>query len=305
MKIIKYALFIFFAGLVATSCKKEEMEPVGDIPGLGGDAWAPNSIDKWIFDSLTKPFNIAVKYKWDPHEVSDQYILRDFVPPKEEVVVPLLQSVKKVWADAYIAETDSVFFKRHSPKFFSLFGSAIYNPNNGTKVLGIAEGGKKINLLEVNTFRTVKMPGYKAIDSLQVKETFHTVHHEAAHILHQTVMYPLEYKRINIGMYTTNWINDTDASARRDGFITAYSKQDPNEDFVEMVSMMLVEGKTGFDRIVNGITGTSANGTTPDIAKARLREKERIVVSYFQAVWGINFYSLQARVRTAAESYIY
>jgi substrate import-associated zinc metallohydrolase lipoprotein len=304
---MKTGKIIFFISALAlfTACKKEDDLVVGDIPGLGGDTWAPTVADKYIYDSLTVPFNIAVKYKWDPHEVSNQYILRDFVPAKEEVIIPIMESLKKVWADNYIAEKDSIFFKRYAPKFFSLFGSAIYNVSNNTKVLGIAEGGKKINLLEVNTFKTSKMAGYKASDSVQTKMAFHTTHHEAAHILHQTVMYPLEYKRINVGMYTTNWVNSTDSAAREDGFVTAYSMQDPNEDFVEMVSMMLTEGKEGFDAIVNGIKYTSIKGTTPDVAKSKLRQKEAIVVDYFKSVWQIDFYSLQARVRAAVKYYIY
>lgn len=304
MKIVKISLLILSLGVLA-SCKKEGLDPVGDIPGLGGDTWAETGIDKWLFDSLTHPFNISVKYKWDPHEVSDQYILRDFVPPKEEVVVSLMSSIKKVWADNYIAEKDSIFFKQYSPKFFALYGSAIYNVSNGTKVLGIAEGGKKINLLEVNTFKTSKDAGYVADDSVQAKTAFHTVHHEAAHILHQTVLYPSEFKRINIGMYTTNWVNYSDKEANTDGFATAYSMQDPNEDFVEMTSIMLTEGKEGFDRLVNNIKDTSTRGTIPTVAKARLRQKEAIVVSYFKSVWGIDFYKLQTRVRKAVEYYIY
>ncbi|GGH62412.1 substrate import-associated zinc metallohydrolase lipoprotein [Filimonas zeae] len=304
MKIVKISLLILSLGVMA-SCKKEKLDPVGDIPGLGGDTWEPTVVDKWLLDSLTNPFNISVKYKWDPHEVSDQYILRDFVPPREEVVISLMSSVKKVWADNYIAERDTVFFNRYSPKFFALFGSAIYNPANGTKVLGIAEGGKKINLLEINTFKTSKDAGYKPSDSTQAKMAFHTVHHEAAHILHQTVLYTPEYKRINVGMYTTNWVNYTDAEANRDGFATAYSMQDPNEDFVEMISIMLTEGKEGFDRLVDNIKDTSTRGTIPALAKSRLRQKEAIVVSYFKTVWNIDFYRLQERVRKSVEYYIY
>jgi substrate import-associated zinc metallohydrolase lipoprotein len=106
-------------------------------------------------------------------------------------------------------------------------------------------------------------------------------------------------------MYTTNWVNSTDSAAREDGFVTAYSMQDPNEDFVEMVAMMLTEGKEGFDAIVNGIKYTSIKGTTPDVAKSKLRQKEAIVVDYFKSVWQIDFYSLQTRVRAAVKYYIY
>lgn len=304
MKRIQLYIIIFSLGLLA-SCSRKENLTVDDIPGLGGDTWAPTAIDTWLYDSLTHPFNISVKYKWDPNEVTDQYILRNFVPVKEEIVIPLMQSVKRVWADNYLAVKDSTFFRRYAPKFFSLFGSAIYNADNGTKVLGIAEGGKKINLLEINIFKTSKMSGYQPSDSVQTKMAFHTTHHEAAHILHQTTLYSPEYKTISAGMYTTNWINYTDAQARQDGFITAYSMQDPNEDFVEMISVMLTEGKANYDRMVNNITGTSIRGITPDVAKSRLRQKEAIIVSYFRTAWGIDFYNLQTRVRASVEFYIY
>ncbi|HET7896631.1 MAG TPA: substrate import-associated zinc metallohydrolase lipoprotein, partial [Flavisolibacter sp.] len=146
--------------------------------------------------------------------------------------------------------------------------------------------------------------GYKSSDSTLIKEVFHTIHHEFGHILHQNIMYPLDFKRITVGLYTTNWNNVSDANARLDGFITPYSMSGPDEDFVEMISVMLTEGKAGFDRIVNSISGVSPNGTTAAEAKSRLRQKEDMVVDYFNKVWKINFYSLQARTRAAVESLI-
>lgn len=304
MKRILFYIIILSSGLLA-SCSRKENLTVDDIPGLGGDTWTPTAIDTWLYDSLTHPFNIAVKYKWDPNEVDDTYILSDFVPADESIVIPLMQAVKKVWANNYVAEKDSIFFKQHCPKFINLFGSAIYNASTGTKVLGIAEGGNKINLLEINTFKTSKMSGYKPSDSVQTKMVFHTVHHEMGHILHQTIMYPLTYQSICAGLYTTNWVNYTDQQARQDGFITAYSMQDPNEDFVEMISVMLTEGKANYDNMVNSITGTSTRGTTSDVAKSRLRQKESIVVDYFKNTWGIDFYDLQTKVRASVVYYIY
>jgi substrate import-associated zinc metallohydrolase lipoprotein len=148
------------------------------------------------------------------------------------------------------------------------------------------------------------MAGYRPSDSLVIREVLHTIHHEFGHILHQTVMYPLEYKRISIGLYTANWNNVSRTSALQDGFITPYAMSKPDEDFVEMIATMLTEGKTGFDRIVNSISGTSPNGTTAAEAKSRIRQKEDLVVDYFNKVWKIDFYSLQRRTRTAVEALI-
>ena len=67
---------------------------------------------------------------------------------------------------------------------------------------------------------------------------------------------------------------------------------------------MLIEGRAGFNRIVNSITEISPSGVTPEEAKSRLREKEAIVVNYFADVWNINFYNLQARTRSSIEAII-
>ena len=68
---------------------------------------------------------------------------------------------------------------------------------------------------------------------------------------------------------------------------------DPGEDFAEMTSIMLTEGKAGFDSFVNGITAEKG--------KAAIRAKESIVVTYFKQVWNIDIYSLQQRVQNAID----
>lgn len=288
--------------LLIIGCKKEEnLGSVDDIPGLGGDTWVKGPIDNWIYDNLTKPFNISVKYKWDQFELE---LNKNLVPPLEDKIVPVMEAVKKVWIDTYIAEAGDVFMKTYCPKFFVLCGSASWN-TDGTITLGTAEGGRKIVLYVLNDFRTKSMPGFKPSDSMGIKQMFHTIEHEFGHILHQNVLYPDDYKRITPGFYTANWNNVSDNAARRDGFVTAYAMSAPDEDFVEMISMMLTEGRSGFDKIVNSIPpGTSQNGITQADAMAKLRKKEAMVVAYYKDVWGMDFYRLQTRVRAAVDSLI-
>ena len=283
------------------SCKKESLDKVDNIPGLAGDTWVETPIDKWINDSLTDPFNIAVKYKWDQFELS---LNKTLVPPKEDKIIPVLSAVKKVWLDTYIAEKDSLFMKKYVPKFFALAGSASWN-TDGTITLGSAEGGRKVVLYVLNDFRVKGSPDYKPADSFNIKQMFHTIEHEFGHILHQTIYYPQDFKSISVGFYNSSWNNVTDANANKDGFVTAYAESAPDEDFVEMIAMMLIEGKGGFDAIVNSIPpGTSTNNVTQAQAVSKLRKKEAIVVNYFKDTWNINFYSLQTRVRAQVEKLI-
>jgi substrate import-associated zinc metallohydrolase lipoprotein len=185
-----------------------------------------------------------------------------------------------------------------------LAGSASWNLD-GSITLGTAEGGRKVVLYLLNDFRNKTMPGYVPADSVIPKQMFHVIHHEFGHILDQNIRRPIEFDAVTKGFYTADWINTSDYEALHDGFITAYALSSPFEDFVEMISIMLIEGRSGFNNIVNSITGTSARGTTADEAKAKLRQKETLVVSYFKNAWNIDFYTLQVRVRNAIVNEIY
>ncbi|WP_212006462.1 putative zinc-binding metallopeptidase [Chitinophaga sp. HK235] len=299
MKVFLLAMSLF---LLVSCSKKDDLGKVEDIPGLGGDTWAKGPLDRWLYDTLTIPYNIAVKYKWDQFEFE---LNKTLVPPREEKVIPVMSAIKKVWMNTYIAEAGDLFFRRYCPKFFILSGSASWN-ENGTITLGTAEGGRKVVLYLVNDFMTKDMPGYKPSDSANVKQMFHVIEHEFGHILHQTVMYPVEFKRVTAGLYTANWNNISDMAAHQDGYVTPYAMSGYDDDFVEMISTMLVEGRAGFDKIVNSIPpGFSINGTSQAEAIARLRKKESIVVSYFQTVWHIDFYSLQSRTRKEINKLLY
>jgi substrate import-associated zinc metallohydrolase lipoprotein len=212
-----------------------------------------------------------------------------------------------VWIKPYVAEAGLVFFNKYSPKNFILSGSNSYN-DNGSIILGTAEGGRKIVLYAVNKFRIKGDPDYDpATDSSFIKTFFiEVIHHEFGHILHQNIMYPQAFKKINPDLYNgQNWINVSNANARRDGFVTSYASSGFDDDFVETIAILLAIGKTGFDYIVNSIpVGISINGTTREQAQAYLREKEAIVVNYFKQSYNIDFYALQARCRNALNKYI-
>jgi substrate import-associated zinc metallohydrolase lipoprotein len=303
MKRIKIFSFLF-AVMVLTGCsrEKDDLSGVQDIPGLGGDTWVPGSLDKWLYDTITVPFNIEVKYKWDQFEFD---VTKTLVPPKEEIVIPAIRAIQKVWINNYIQEGGELFFNQYSPKFFVLSGSASWN-DNGTITLGTAEGGRKVVMYLLNDFRTKEMAGYQKSDTGNVKQIFHVIEHEFGHILHQNVMYPVDFKRVCAGYYNGNWNNISDASALQDGFVTPYAMSNENEDFVEMIAVMLIEGKDGFDRIVNKVpAGISDNGVTQAQAQDRLRQKESIVVNYFKTAYKIDFYSLQRNTRQSIVQLLY
>ncbi len=259
------------------ACTKEDKLDTSNLLGLGGDTFAKGAIDTWLYDSMTKPYNVDVKYRWDPWEVALDATL---VPPDESKVIPAMSIVKQIWIDPHNAETGSEnFIKTYAPKTFVLVGSPQYEFNG--EILATAEGGNKIVMFVINRFDKNNIE--------ELRRMLHTIQHEFAHILHQNILYPQEYKTITPG-YTSTWFNVSLEDAQSQGFVTSYSMDNPDDDFVEMVATMLIEGRARFNELV------AAQNPT---AQAALRRKEQIVVDYYKKAWNIDFYSLQTRTQQA------
>lgn len=272
----QYILILLFFVASFLGCKKNENLD-RDIVGLGGDTWEQTALDEWLYNNFTKPYNISVKYRWDGTEYDNSKTL---TPPKFEKVQPLMEVVKSCWIDAYTAETGQDFIKRFAPKQYVLVGSLQYN-SGGTVTLGEAEGGVKVTLFNVNNFDKT--------DRSVAKRVLKTIHHEFTHILNQTVTYQKEFPMVTPAGYTADWNNSSAYAAN--GFISQYAQAAPGEDYAEMVSIMLTEGKQGYEAILKANTSATA--------VAAIRTKEQLVVSYFKQTWGIDIYALQSRVQIA------
>lgn len=259
--------------IMAVSCgKKEDLE--SELPPIKTPDVQPLPQDIWIRDSLTIPYNIAVKYKWDALELD---LYKTLVPPYEDQVVPSLKIVKAIWIDTYVEQAGANFFKTLSPKQFLLVGSANYE-TDGSVILGTAEAGRKVVLYNINNLDKSK--------TASVLKLMHVIEHEFTHILHMNVRYPTEFKTLTPN-YTSTWLNFTTDQANAQGFVTPYSMNSSDEDFAEMVSTMVTTSRSDWDKMVNSITSKTG--------QAALRAKESIVVNYFNDIYNVDFYALQAR----------
>ncbi len=282
---IKCLSVLVCAAIGFASCTKEEtLNTDYAIQGLGGDVWEQNEIDLWLYENLVKPYNIEVKYKWDQFEADLDAML---VPPKEEKVIAIMSMIKDLWITPYETLAGSTFIKQLCPKKYVLVGSPRYN-SGGTITLGEAEGGRKITIYRINDVEP---------DDLElIQSVMKTVHHEFAHTMHQTIMYPEEYMNITPGGYTSSWNNVSDATALQLGYISPYACSNPDEDFVEMICRIVVYGREKFEARV---AAANALWDDPEQSVAlgleynpgeALRQKESMVITYLKDVWGINLY---------------
>jgi substrate import-associated zinc metallohydrolase lipoprotein len=272
----KMLALLLLALVGITSCSKEDSLGESNIVVSTKER---KGLDKWIYDAYIKPFNIEVKYLWDDSELDMD---KKLVPPMMNMVQPFLEVIQKVWIEPYSDANivpDQSFLKKLSPKQLVLVGSLNYN-TDGTVTLGTAEGGRKIVLYEVNNFSKTNKE--------QVTRMLHTMQHEFGHILHQTKMYPLEFKKITPS-YTTTWKNYTDADSRNAGYITSYARSSADEDFVEIIAAMLTMSRAEFNAFVYG-PSVSPQG------KAFIKQKEVIVVNYYKTKYNIDIYQLQQRI---------
>lgn len=268
-------LLIYYIGvsvlLLTGACQKNE-DLSGPIHGLE-DNWVKTPLDEWLYETFTKPYNISVDYRWNGAEVGYSNVL---VPTREDRVIPLMTVVKEGWIDVYKEVAGADFVKRLSPRQYVLIGSPQYNAS-GTITVGSASAGSKVAIYRTNWFDTS--------DRAIVKRVLKTVHHEFAHILHQNIMYPEEYELLTPALYTSSWNSVSEVDARNSGFITPYAMASPSEDFAEMVGIMMTEGPEGYAEIIAGISN-------PDAVEI-IRQKEDIVVTYFEQVWGVDYYEVQ------------
>ncbi len=280
MKIRKIATYTLLASIafLGMGCSKEENLDK-EIVGLGGEKWVKNEIDNYIYQTFTVPYNIDVLYRWTPSEVS---FVNNLVPPQEDKIVPVMEMVKQGWIEPYIEIAGADFIKKFAPRQYLLVGSPEYN-TSGTITLGTAEAGAKIVLYRVNWFDLK--------DRDLVQAMLKTIHHEFAHILHQTIMYPREFEAITPADYTSTWNQVSVTDARNKGFISSYAMSAPDEDFVEIAAIMLTQGYQPFENIISSIS--NADGVQ------KIRQKQQIVLNYFRQTWNINLYDLQAKTEAA------
>jgi len=279
--IIHITLLITATVFFTTSCSKDDVLEKGTILNLGGEQWSPTSVDLWLTNNFVNPYNIEVKYKWDQFELA---LNKTLVPVYEDKVIQIMEKIKTTWIDPYEDLAGGTFIKKLSPKKFVLVGSPQYN--NGSITLGEAEGGRKIVIYRLNWFTST--------DKELTQSIMKTVHHEFGHTLHQTILYPKEFIYITPSAYTSSWNNVSDYDALKLGFISSYACSSPDEDFVEMLSRILVYGKEAFDarvaeatQIYNDPTLNAGMLYDPGLA---MRNKETILVNYMKQVWNIDFY---------------
>src|SRR5690606_19143161 len=222
---------LFLAVGMACSCSEDKLDPESILVDLDIEQ---NELDNYIQNQFTDDYNISIVYKFVEPESDYDYNLS---PANYESAVRITRLLHYLGIEPYdriVGNKD--FIRAYFPKLLNYIGSPAYR-NNGTMVLGTAEGGVKITLYALNQLTEERSTNVAFLN----RYYFHTMHHEFAHILHQNKDYPASFREISGSGYVGDAWNDVYegddvAGAAADGFISPYASKEANEDFVETYS---------------------------------------------------------------------
>lgn len=238
MKMKKIYILMFAAVLACTSCQRDELDSKSifpDVPVLDPTAYN-YEFEKWLYENYLIPYNVRLQYLLPDGSTDMDYNL---VPVTYTSAKKTAYAIKYLWMDAYGKQLamagNPTFVQKYTPRIINVLGSPAINAAQSTETLGVAEGGVKITLYNMNDIN------YKNIAWLN-KYIFHVMHHEFSHILHQNKSFPKEYEQISAGKYDTQgWQYHSDEEAYALGFVTPYSMSEAHEDFVEVISSYITD----------------------------------------------------------------
>ncbi len=271
-------LFLLIAIITFTSCSSDDLSSTSVI---NIDKVDQTPFDKWLNVNYVQPYNVEFKYRYEYNESDPDYYT---VPAKYDECVEMAHLIKYLCLESYDEVAGVNFTKANFPKLIYNIGEFEYQ-NNGTFILGTAEGGKKILLTGVNHLDEVKnSPEYMN------EYYFKTIHHEFTHILNQTKDYPTDFRQVTGSAYVADkWSTETySVGYLQRGFISAYSQHSHEEDFAEMMSIYVCNSQAQWDAWMTeaGTTGASL-----------IQEKLDIVKDYMKSSWNIDMDELRAAIQ--------
>jgi hypothetical protein len=299
MNTIKIFLFAAVAALTI-ACSNDDVDANNSIFPTREENTDSTAFDKWLNKNYTEPYNIRFNYLYIDQNSDMGY---NVSPADIKKSIALAKIIKHVWLDAYTELMGPDFLKQHCFREFQLIGSAQHK-NDGSIVLGFAEGGIRVNLFQVNYLDPAHLyieqtnPFASGSNFDLNRAYFHTMHHEFAHILTQLKDYSTDFRTITKEYHSADWVNVKDEDAGKEGYVTGYASSEYNEDFAEVFSCYVTDTDVMWQKRL--AQAVAANGD--ETGKKAILAKLSIIRSYLKDSWGVDIDKLRTIVlRRAGE----
>lgn len=265
MKKIQYyisaLLLVAVAAMSLSSCSEDKLGPsiFPDVDETLDPSSYTYKLDKFLKVNYLEKYNLTFLYRMPDVSTNMNYNL---VPATYENSIDLAVLCKHLWFDVYDKVAGEDFLKKYGPRIILLVGSPAYDPTAGTETVGLAEGGIKISLFKVNAMQINNF-------YMMNEYYFKTMHHEFAHILHQTKSYPTEFNTISVGHYDSNNWQYRGDEVHSMGFVTTYASSEFREDFAETIANFIVQTDKDWNRILELASRGWATSAEEDDLEAR------------------------------------
>lgn len=310
-KEIIYATISVLLATVMWACQSED-EPVSQsVIGAGETHRTATELDKWIQDSITTPYNIAVQYRWDKNVAPN--VGRAY-PPEPDNVKAVLRTIKTLWIDLYThaAIGGKDFLKDKKPLKIYLFGGGNIDRNGVPLLNNAAASNVEMYLFNVNEF--------DAANPDKVYILMRSVHHQFAKRLAE--VFP--YRRDEFASISPQWYTGGSTASIRTqlsqltspvmlyqmaryanqyGLFTLHSLLSAEDEFAEIVSIHLMHpakditaAMTYARTPLEGATDPETAAAEKAFAEARYSEmlkKKTFVEDYFTKTVGIPLANIQ------------
>lgn len=296
----KTYIIIAVLAFIMAGCSQDKLSEKSifeDTPTLNPSS-PTYDFDLYLYENYLKPYNISFKYRLADGSTDMNYNL---VPVEYEAAQTTAHAVKFLWLDVYskqLAQSpwgkDSLFLQKYAPRILNVLGSPAMNAAQGTETLGVAEGGVKITLYNMNNIDLSNQAWLN-------KYIFHVMHHEFSHILHQTKSFPKEYEQLSAGLYDSQgWQYKQDTAAYHLGFVTPYSMSEAHEDFVEVISSYITDSipqwkERGFEFSKDHTHIVKYDAFTP--GAEIISQKIEMAREWLQTKYGFELDSIRAEVQ--------
>ncbi|MDE5650039.1 MAG: hypothetical protein K2I35_03345, partial [Duncaniella sp.] len=217
-----------------TACSSDEPDTSKSVITTGNTE--KNDFDRWLTANFNEPYNIDFKYRYEDIEGDFDYYL---VPARYEDAITMAHLVKYLCVETYNEVAGTDFTCRYFPKMFYTVGEWEYK-NNGTFILGTAEGGRKIFLAGLNY-----LPQCLGNAELLNYYYFKTIHHEFTHILNQTKTIPVAFQTITYDTYVADLWSESpyNSGYMTRGYVSSYAQHSYTEDFAEVLSIYITNNE--------------------------------------------------------------
>ena len=255
------------------------------------DAYKQNAFDKWLELNYILPYNIQFKYRYEEIESDYNHYT---VPADMENAIVMAHLVKYLCIESYNEVAGVDFTRSYFPKEFFLIGEFEYQ-NNGTMILGTAEGGRKILLAGINLLSDEVLADPETLNHYYIK----TIHHEFTHILNQVRNYPTSYKEVCGSKYVNDSWSEKPFNQvyLKRGFITAYSQKEPGEDIAEMLSEYVTHSAEWWETQMKAADGLYEDEPDQTVkGRVLIEQKLDILRAYMNDVFGIDIDDIRAAV---------